>query len=146
MAELHLITAINKTYSYLLGDWETAEQHAEPADGLKAIVQAWKDIEANKKTIRQALDHLEAVALMYKPSWDPGEIDPTVRRPDKRRKGEVSRVALNILRKQGRPLTLRELTNLTAQALAIEVIDERQRTRIAGSLNGVLQRRVGRVI
>ena len=68
MAELHVITAINRTYSYLLGDWETAERLAEPAHGVQAILQAWRDIEAKKKTIRQALDQLEAVALMYKPS------------------------------------------------------------------------------
>lgn len=124
MAEPHVITALNRKYAELKG--HLVRHHAEA------------------KKLRKSMAHVEATIRLFREDHDVSAIAPIV--PNKairwRSKGYGIRLATDVMRQAGKPLTTHELAVLTMERAGIAYDLETARD-VAASLRQSLKRRVG---
>ena len=124
MAETHVISALNRKYAELKGH---LDRHSNEA-----------------RKLRKSMAHVEATIRLFRDDYDVSGIAPIV--PNKavrwRSKGYGIRVATQVMRDAGKPLTTHEIAVATMERAGIAYDLETARD-VACSLRQSLKRRVG---
>jgi hypothetical protein len=84
-------------------------------------------IEALQKELRElvaAIDHIDASIRVFDPTVDLEDIQPRLPPRHSAFRGEISRLALNALRKMGRPMGVHELTLQIVTARGLDPADK----------------------
>ena len=149
MSDLIVLSRLTRDYAILRGKFNDAERAVEPVFGLRAIREAWIEIESTKKLLRRKMDQIEGTILQFDPSFEKESVKPLrPPAPTRRAPGAITRPALVALRKAGRPLTSREIAKIIAPTLGIEAPDNRSLGRLSSAINNVFDKYVlrGRLI
>ena len=124
MAETHVITALNRKYGELKGH---LDRHSNEA-----------------RKLRKSMAHVEATIRLFRDDYDVSAIAPII--PNKairwRSKGYGIRLATEVMREAGKPLTTHELALLTMERAGL-VYDLQTARDVTCSLRQSLKRRVG---
>lgn len=139
------INALNRRYAVIKGRYETIEQECEFVTGVAALIEAQDRVESEKKLMRRVLDAIEVVARDIDPQWSAGQIRPNYPKRRDSHTGEIMRTARGVLRKGGRPMTVREIARAVATARGMEQ-NEAEIGRLDVALHAGLSRRLGREI
>jgi hypothetical protein len=125
MAETHVISALNRKYGELKGH---LDRHSKEA-----------------RKLRKIMAHVEATIRLFRDDYDVSGIAPII--PNKavrwRSKGYGIRLAIEVMREAGKPLTTHELALLTMERAGIAYDLDTARD-VACSLRQSLKRRVGK--
>lgn len=140
-----LLNGLGHRYALLRGRYETIEQEAEWVTGVAALIDAQDRIESDRVLMRRTMDAIEVVARHIDPTWKAGAISPI--RPKRRdgSSGKISRTALAVLRREGRPMKVREL----ARAVAVDLghqLEQREIQRFELAIRPSLDKRVGKYL
>jgi len=146
MAVSHVISALTKKYSKLLGEFEFAERQVGDAFGLKAIIAATERSDRRKREIEEQLEALETVIWLFDPEWDPALAEPNYPRMPHKKPGEISKAAYCVLREAESPMTSREIAKIVAARLGYRELAERDLARIDSAVYTAFAARVGKTI
>lgn len=138
------INALNRRYAVIQGQYETIEQECEFVTG-DALIEAQDRVESDKKLMRRVLEAIEIVARDIDPNWSASQITPI--RPKERddQTGQIMATARSVLRKEGRPMRVREIARAVASARGMGQ-DEASIARLDRALFAGLKRRLGKEI
>jgi len=112
-----VISALERKYAYLLGEFEAVERLVEDAEGVEAVREATARCDARKEEISELLGSLETVIWLFKPDWDPASIKPVLARQMSGEHGEIVQAAVRVLRDAAHPLTTVEIAKRVAVRL-----------------------------
>lgn len=125
MADPHVITALNRKYAELKGH---LDRHSNEA-----------------KKLRKSMAHVEATIRLFRDDYDVAGIAPVA--PNKairwRSRGYGIRLATQVMRGAGKPLTTHEIAVATMERAGI-AYDLQTAKDVAASLRQSLKRRVGK--
>lgn len=94
------------------------------------------DIEAIDRVMRNVFDY----------TGDLDAIKPTGQRISHFRHGELGRMVMDVLRQSGRPLDLKEMTDIIAPKKGIDLSNEYDRKQLRDTISRACQRNEGRFI
>ena len=125
MADLNVISALNRKYARLTGELRQLERRADK--------------------LRKDIAHIEATIRLFRSDWQKEAIAPVRSNKPSRwgRRGHGLRLALDVLRKADRPMSAREITIEALASCGIDLPDSKTLTIVAGTIAGGLERRVG---
>lgn len=146
ITDKNFINALTRRYALIRGRYETIERECEDAVGVAALIDAQDRVESEKILMKRVLDAIEVVARDIDPSWSSGRINPIYPKKRDRLSGTIARTALNVLRKQRRPMTVRELSRASLAAQGHEKPCEREVMRFDIAIRASLNKRVGATI
>jgi hypothetical protein len=130
MAEPHVVSALKAKRAELAGEIELTTRQLH---GLRA-----------------ALEHLDATLCLFDPAAVPGAIEPKVWRPkaDWAKRGEMTRICLDTLRRASGPLCNRDIALALMTARGMDTDDDRLVKLIAKRVGCCLrgQRELGLVV
>lgn len=126
MAEIHVLSALYRKYSYVMGEVRKAEKQAEKH--------------------RSDLEHLEAVIHLFNPDWTGDGVKPRKAHKPSRwsRRGAGMQTALEVLRDSAEPLTTRQIVIEALERQKIPEPHYDDLKRIMASFNSALTNRAGR--
>lgn len=142
----NFINALNRRYALIQGRYETIEQECEFVTGVAALIEAQDRVESEKVLMRRVMDAIDVVARHVDPDWTPGRVKPVY--PSKRdnHTGHIARTALSVLRKQSRPMRIRELSRAALEAHGYKAPDEALVARYDRALHTSFRKKVGAVL
>jgi hypothetical protein len=129
MAEPHVVSALKAKRAELAGEIENRTRDLQ--------------------RLRAALEHLDATLCLFDPAAEPEAIEPKAWRPkaDWAKRGEMTRICLDTLRRASAPLCNRDIALALMTARGMDINDDRLVTLIAKRVGCCLrmQRETGRV-
>lgn len=125
MADPHVVTALCEKYARMSGELRSLNRYVEK--------------------LRRDIAHVEATIRLFKRDWQRDHTVPI--KPGKPSRwggrGQGLRLATDVLREAGEPLTAREIASRALAKRGIELPDSRTLTAVADSLARSLERRLG---
>jgi hypothetical protein len=115
-----VISALERKYAYLLGEFETVERLVEGAEGVEAVREATARCDARKEEINELLGSLETVIWLFEPNWDPASVKPVRQKQKFGEHGEIIQAAVRVLRDAAQPLTTVEIAKRVVVSLRLE--------------------------
>lgn len=138
------INALNFRYAVIKGRYDTIEQECELVSE-QALLDAQDRVVSQKNLMRRVLDAIEVVARDIDPDWSIKPITPIPPKKRDDQTGQIMPTARKILRKVGRPMTVREISKSVAEDRGLDQGEPTLRRLDRAILSG-LKSRVGKEI
>jgi hypothetical protein len=143
ISDRNFVSALDRRYALIRGRYETIEQECEVLTGVAALIEAQDRVESEKKLMKRVLDAIEIVARDLNPNWSPGRINPIYPAKRDALTGTMGRLGLNVLRKQRRPMSIREVSRAALEAHGRSDPNAREITRFENAIRMSFEKKVG---
>lgn len=133
MANPRILTALEREYARLLGEYEAAELAIEPIVGLAAVEAADREIAAHKAALRIAMDRVSLrIRVEFDAMWAPYHLRPL--KPRVQPRYGQTRAAYKALKAARAPRTAHELAREIAPQFGIRPTDNRMIAKLASAM------------
>jgi hypothetical protein len=122
MAESHTLSALRAKYAELAGELRQIEKRAEQ--------------------LRADCDHITHTILIFDPTAQPQDIQPKARRQSSSvfRHGEFARAVRDILRRAGKPMSLRDIADQIVAKHSLDIEAPGARAKLDAKIRTLLHR------
>lgn len=139
MGNPRILTALEREYARLLGEYEIAELAIEPIVGLAAVDAADREISARKSALRFKMDQISLqIRVEFDAMWTPHHLTPL--KPRRRRRVGQTQAAYKALKMAKAPRTAHELAREIAPQFGIRPGDNRLIAKLASALTASFKR------
>ncbi len=99
MSDRIVLSRLTREYAILRGKFNDAERAVETVVGIRAIREAWIEIESTKRLLKRKMDQIEGTIRQFDPTFEGERVKPLrPPSPTRRAPGSISRPALAALR------------------------------------------------
>lgn len=137
----HIRAKLERDYRICMSRYERAELATETIVGLKALAEADRRIQAERRVLKEKMERLDyLLRLQVDPLWNPDHLTP-LHRHRTGRQGAISKAAYRVLKSAIEPMPVRAVARLVAAELGVEAT-EREINRLDVAIHGSMKRRL----
>jgi len=132
---------LERDYAICMSRYERAELATETLVGVKAIAEADRRIQAERRVLKEKMAKLDYLLRSQVDAlWTPHHLTPLhTHRPG--RQGAISKSAYRVLKAATEPMPVRAIARIVAEDLGVEAT-EREIARLDVAIHGSMKRRL----
>lgn len=143
MARPHeILVKLERDYRICMSRYERAELATETIVGVKALADADRRIQAERKMLSEKMGRIDyLIRAQVDVEWTPEHLTP-LHVPKRERRGEIAKATFRVLKASAKQMKVREIAHAIAPTLGIDRNDHRAIDKLHSAVDGSLQRRL----